>query len=368
MHYSAESTISEIIRSLRDVYPAGESLYLTFGDCTIKVLATESQIIDELKAYFGPFVSEEGPHQLEISCHEATAPTFDKPFTVKSPDPGKSKIKEEYLDVKAGRVVNKRLTEMMFLFGEGYNLAIGPCMENLNQVVNFINNRFIEWDLCQGSLLGHAAAVIWKEKGIAIAGFSGAGKSTLALHLMSKGTHFVSNDRLMVSLEDGQLMMRGVAKLPRINPGTILNNDDLISILTEEEQEEFSALPPEELWQLEYKFDVPIESCFRDARFLLKAPMHLLVLLNWKRGEGVLFIKQVDLNERRDLLPAFMKSKGLFFMPFTDCQVNEATDEDYINVLKHSQVIEMSGSIDFDKATDAILYFIETGSLGSYAS
>ena len=64
-----------------------------------------------------------------------------------------------------------------------------------------------------------------------MAGFSGAGKSTLALHVMSLGATFVSNDRVMVAEtpanDSGAPMMYGVAKHPRINPGTAMNNPDL---------------------------------------------------------------------------------------------------------------------------------------------
>lgn len=41
------------------------------------------------------------------------------------PDPGKSKVKEEYADFPDGRLVRKRLTGMVFVFGEGDHLAMG---------------------------------------------------------------------------------------------------------------------------------------------------------------------------------------------------------------------------------------------------
>ncbi len=363
MHYSIDTTIVEIADATRKSCPTEHMLMLQFGDCTIKVLANKPEITSSLNEYFGPFVIDATDSDIEITVHEIVPPTFETEFTVKQPDPGKTKIKEEFIDFSDGRIVRKRLTEMIFVFGNGTNLAIGPCMDNLNQVVNFVNNRYIEWELSKGSLLGHAAAVTWKGQGIAMAGFSGAGKSTLSLHLMSKGTDFVSNDRLMVNLDGNDLVMRGVAKLPRINPGTILNNKDLIGILSDEEKAEFLELPKEELWQLEHKFDVPIDQCFGDSKFYLKAPMKLLVLLNWKREEGETFIQEVDLSERQDLLPAFMKSTGLFFCPAEDSHVNPANNEDYVDVLKHCRVIEISGSIDFEKATQACLSIIEKDSL-----
>lgn len=367
MHFESNTTVSDVTRLVREQFPTAGSLNLRFGDCGIRVTANQPDILRELSVYFSPFVTSVPGADVMISVHQGQIPGFEGAFTIKQPDPGKTKIKEAYLDLADGRVVHKRLTGMLFVFGEGRNVAVGPCLDNLNQVVNFINNRYIEWELCRGYLLGHAAAVIWKGQGIAIAGFSGAGKSTLSLHLMSRGTDFVSNDRLMINLKDGCLEMKGVAKLPRINPGTILNNPDIQDILSESEKQMFSSLPPEELWQLEHKFDVPIEDCFENSRFLLKSSMKMLAILNWRRSDEPLTFQTVNLEERRDLLPAFMKAVGLFFMPHSDCRKNDAEEADYISMLQHCQVIEFSGGVDFDKAADACLSLVEHGSLNAAA-
>lgn len=368
IRFDTNITTEKIFSTIRQAYTVKDVMYLRFGDCCIRVFFNRAEIGEYLSNYFGSFVVKKTECELEITVHEGKSPAFASEFTIKQPDPGKTKIKEEYLNLQSGRIVRKRLTGMVFVFGEGENLAVGPCLENLNQVVNFINNRYIEWELCRGSLLGHAAAVTHKGQGIAIAGFSGAGKSTLSLHLMSKGTHFVSNDRLMVNLENRELLMRGVAKLPRINPGTILNNRDLIEILTEAEKEEFSSMEIEELWQLEHKFDVPIEQCFNGSKFLLKAPMKVLAILNWKRDDGPTKFKEVDLNFRQDLLPAFMKSTGLFFLPYMNIETTQATEENYIAMLQYCKVIEFSGSVDFEKATEVCLSAIEHGSLEHVAA
>ncbi len=135
----------------------------------------------------------------------------------KKPDPGKSKIKEEYAEIEGGRIVRKRFAGMHFIFGGELHVAIGPCLENPNRIVAFINNRFIALKLNEGCLLGHAA-------GLAPGGFFGAGKSTLALHLMSRGVTFISSDPLIVTQNcAGGLKMFGVAKLPRVKPVVFLD-------------------------------------------------------------------------------------------------------------------------------------------------
>ncbi len=353
----------EIIRNIREQHVPAHKIHLTFGNCCMEVAANQKEIIDQLRIYYGHFVKSTGMAQIVITVHETEPPHFDEEFAVKEPDPGKSKVKEEYIDLSDGRVVRKRLTGLVFVFGEGENLAAGPCLSNINQIVNFINNRFIEWELCRGCLLGHAAAIAWKGKGLALAGFSGAGKSTLALHIMNHGACFVSNDRLMIEKKKGSLTMHGIAKLPRINPGTILNNSSLKKILTDEEREKFSGLSKQELWQLEHKFDASIEECFGPDRFVLDAPMNALAILNWKYNAGPMTVKRVNLSERKDLLPAFMKPVGLFFMPFNGCCMPEPSEKNYIDHLSLCTVLEFAGGIDFETAARTCISFLEKGSL-----
>lgn len=349
-----------LIQAFREEHPAEHGLDLRFGGCRIRVTANRSDIAAALRDYFGPFVDASGEPTIEITVHEAPAPAFAVPFRIKPPDPGKTRIKEEFIDAPDGRIVRKRLTGMVFLFGGGSHLAIGPCMENLNQIVNFINNRFIEWALCRGSLLGHAAGIVWKGRGLALAGFSGAGKSTLALHIMSLGATFVSNDRLMIEPSAGGLIMRGVAKLPRINPGTILHNPDLKGIMSAEEQARFSNLPEPELWKLEHKYDADIESCFGPDRFVLESSMDALAILSWRRGKGEPDCRSVSLSDRTDLLPAFMKETGLFFSPENSCRMPEPNPENYVAFLSRCRVMECSGGIDFHAAAEALTAFLET--------
>ena len=353
-----------LVAHFRETYGAAHDIDMVFGGCAIRIRANSPRIIEALDAYFGNFVMKIEAPDILVSVHEAPRLELPYDFMIKQPDPGKTKIKEEYLDLPDGRIVRKRLTGMIFVFGEGDNVAVGPCLDNLNQVVNFINNRYIEWLLCKGCLLGHAAGIIWHGKGLAMAGFSGAGKSTLALHIMTHGATFVSNDRLMIEERRDALFMYGVAKLPRINPGTILNNPSLIGIMSDEEQEAFQALPREELWALEHKFDAPIDECFGSDLFILSAPMYALAILNWTPDGGPTTVRKVDLSERRDLLPAFMKSTGLFFVPGRDCRMPEPSEENYASCLSRCDVLEFSGGIDFHKAAEACLTFLDTGRIG----
>lgn len=366
------SSITSLYRDFfREYMPEGreERLLLDFSGYLAEIVSNSSSVIERIRQYYRDFLPEGGvPPQPDVSITVLDGAIPDPAalglrFSAKEPDPGKSKIKEEFVDLEDGRVVRKRLTGMMFLFGQGLHLAVGPCRENDNQVVNFINNRFIEWTLGNGSLLFHAAGVAVEKgntlSGLALAGFSGMGKSTLALRIMSHGATFVSNDRLMVRRKDKQLIMYGVAKMPRINPGTILHNKDLASVIEEHERLVFEAMDPDELWSLEHKYDAFIDECFGSGRFRLSAPMRGLVLLNWKKphegDEEEVSVQRVDLHARTDLMPAFMKHVGLFYTPTPGKDYPDFSEEAYLELLGECPVYELTGTADFEAAARACL-------------
>jgi HprK-related kinase B len=344
----------EMVQRLRSEFPPDQQLVLAFDDCRIGVRTNSLALTDTLREYFSDFLSGAPTWDMLITAHEAPKPCLPHAFTTKEPDPGKNKIKEEFVDLADGRVVRKRLTGMTFVFGGDDSLAIGPCLANANQVINFINNRFISWKLRQGCLLGHAAGIGLHGCGLALAGFSGMGKSTLALHLMSRGVDFISNDRVLLREDGAGLSMYGVAKLPRINPGTALNNPDLAGVIPPQDRERFAGLAPEALWSLEHKYDVFLDHCFGPGRFSLAATMAALVVLNWQRGSAPKVVREVDIRQRRDLLPAFMKSAGLFFLPEHGEEIDHS-EEAYLERLAKTRVYEISGGIDFDRACDACL-------------
>ena len=358
--------MSTIADMLAGGLAAPHELFLDLVDCRIKVSSNSPELLTELDSYFGAFVAGPGPVDLSLTALEAESPSVPLDLTVKTPDPGKDKVKEEYADLPGGRLVRKVLTGMVFLFGQDVNLAVGPCLENPYQIVNFINNRYIEHKLNQGCLLGHSAAVAHlrdgRMRGLAMAGFSGAGKSTLAMHVMSRGALFVSNDRLLVRESDAGLSMFGVAKLPRINPGTALNNPDLHSVVPHDDRQRFLDLEGDDLWELEHKYDVFLDKCFGEGRFVLAAPMHGLVVLNWKRGAGDTAIRFVKAAERPDLLPAFMKSAGLFYLPPAGAEAwSDPGLAQYTALLSRCDLVEITGGVDFDRAADFCLEYLLHG-------
>ena len=356
---TAPTRFTEIAAPFLEATAAKVSLGLKFVDDRIDVHSNSEELIEILRTYYREFLCDDGPAMATITAVQATEQDLGVEYTVKTPEPGKKSLKEEYADFPDGRVVRKIKTGMSFMFGGDVRLAVGPCLDNDPQVVNFINNTYIEAIIKRGALLFHAAGIARGGKGLCMAGFSGAGKSTLALEIMRKGTDFVSNDRIMASRTENGLFMTGVPKMPRVNPGTVLHNENLWPVMTEEERLKFQALPQEELWDLEYKYDAFIDTCFGPGKFTLQSEMSGLVLLNWQRDDAPLRHSLVKLGERRELMPSFMKSVGLFFEADDPAEQMDADQEQYLALLDNCPVLEFTGGIDFAKAADTCLEFLE---------
>jgi len=282
---------------------------------------------------------------------------FGLEYTLKNPEPRKTRIKEEFAQLADGRIVRKRLTGMIFLFGKNQHYAFGPTTENPNQIINFINNRLMQLLLDHGFVLLHAAGVEHNGKGIALCGFAGMGKSTLALQFMNHHWNFISNDRVLIrKTQTHELQMVGIPKLPRINPGTILNNPKLIPILTHTERVRYEALSNKELWDLEAKYDAPLHQIYGANCIRFGAPMEALIILNWERtSTESLSIQEVNIANRPDLFPAFSKQPGLFYESELDPQVPHFQPEHYISTLDHTSIKEITGQATFETAVHALI-------------
>ena len=296
---------------------------------------------------------------------------------------GKTGRKETFLDApetQQGRFIFKVKTGMLFWQKPLTQIAVGSVERHPNQVINFALSQYLNHHLRQGWLLGHAAGLQIDGKGIAIAGLSGGGKSTLMLHLLEQGQHFISNDRLLIQAGHppqttlkttrpgvpfgyGQFYMRGIPKQPRINPGTIVHNPRLHSLIPAEQRHQLLALSASKLRHLEQKYDADVNQLFHSNCAQAESPLDLLVILNWSaQSEQSTQAQLTTLAQSPKLLPALIKSAGPFFADAQGQFLAHQTvpdAKDYLNQLATLPCLEISGKLDFSKAQQAVLKHLQ---------
>jgi len=319
------------------------ALELLLAGVRLSVRSNSPSLIDALRRHYHEFISDGGGEpDVVVDAVDGPSPAFDLPFIRH----GQGGAKEEYCDLSDGRVVRKRRTGLWLVFGPAGNAVLGPCARQPQQAANCVNARFADYVVRRGARPVHAAGVALGQRGLAIAGFAGAGKSTLALEIMRHGADFVTNDRALVSRNAGELALAGIARPPRVNPGTILANDRLHCLLPDEAREAYAKLPPGELWALERKFDVPIAACFGPGRVRLSAALTALVVLAWKPGGGAMQADWTTLSRREEYLPAVTKDLGVLYQDGP----RPADVDDYRALLGDCPVLAIAGGVDFARA------------------
>ena len=379
-------SLAKLAQGLAARYPARYGLTLGLEELRVRVRSNSAAVVGDLRGYFKAFVvADTGPADLEILALDGPVEEPPVALAARPPAPGKRPDKERFVDVQGtapgagpggGRLVRKQATGMLFLFGQGWNIAVniavGPCAANRNQLVNFLCARYMERRLAAGWMLGHAAGVVRPapdgDKALALCGFAGMGKSTLALHLLTRGLDFLSNDRVLVEPAGPGRgpVLHGIPKHPRLNPGTALGNPALVPYLAgalpEAARRAYAGLTPEALRAVEDKFDAPIDSCFGppagSSRFRLAAPLSGVVVLNWKHGGGPLITRRVDLEERRDLLQALRREPGVFYLPQALGAGARLTPEQCLEAVHGVPALELTGGADFEAGAAACEEFL----------
>ena len=338
------------------------SLDLDFGRCSIRVNSNSEALLARLTEYFSHIVMNENMARCDVEIIAIERGSIELPvdFLDWLREPGKEGRKDTFYDLDGGRLIRKVRTGMVFLQSEQKRIAVGPCLKNDNQVINFINNQYMTWLQQRDWLNCHAAALVKDGEAFAVAGFSGGGKSTLMLQMLEDdSTHFLSNDRLFIKKEAKNLHAAGVAKMPRINPGTIIHNPRLENMIPEEERQKLLALPPQELWDLEQKYDVDIDTVYGHRRIMNEAPLKSFLVLNWQREtDQPLRLRKVKLAERPGLLSAIMKSAGPFYQHSNgefSIDRYEFDKEFYLSALELIDVYEATGKVDFSTLAENYL-------------
>lgn len=343
-------------------------LTLNFGPLKVQVHSNASGILEELKSYYKSYAfvfSEE--QTIDVYAVEAAEITDSIEWQEVPREAGKQGRKEGYVDSFSdkgefeGRWIKKFKTGMVMLQRIEKPVAIGPCLENMAQIINFINNQFLNLHIRQGFLLGHASGFSVNGEVTAIAASSGGGKSTLMLRcLEDESRQFVTNDRILMRHTNEGVEAVGVAKLPRVNPGTLLHShkNRLRHILTQDRQQQLLEMAPEDLWELEEKYDVQIEDEYGAGRVGLTGQLKRLIMLDWSFSSNEeTRIEAVNLDKEPNAIEGLRKRPGPFYQDsageFADLTACDST-ETYCQGLEGVKVYRLTGGIDFDKAYELI--------------
>ena len=335
-----------------DAQLCGDELYLKFGQCTLRFRSNSEPLVARLRRYFAHALGKAGSADLEVLAIERDAPELGVEFADWAREPGKSGRKDACFDLAGGRLIRKVRTGMLFLQSECERIAAGPCLENESQVINFINAQYMNWLQQRGWLICHASGLVYRGQCLGMAGLSGGGKSTLMLHLLEQeGVSYLTNDRLFIRREGAAVQARGIPKLPRINPGTIVHNERLHGLIDAQERKRLLALPRQDLWEIEQKHDVDVEALYGPEKITPGAPLSAFLVLNWRRGsDHPMQLREVSLDERRDLLSAIMKSPGPFYQ-YADGSFHRDTavpdEQAYLELLRRIRIYEAGGGVDF---------------------
>ncbi len=342
---------------------ATDELLLDLGD-GIRLRSNSRELIKRLRTYFGHVAAPAADPVMEIVAVERPALDPGRDLGVTFIDwrrePGKTGRKDSYADLSGARLIRKVRTGMVFLQHATRRICAGPCGRYDNQVINFVNTQYMNWLQHRGWLICHASGLVRGGRTLGIAGFSGGGKSTLMLRLLDHPeVNYLTNDRLFIRRQGEVVEAVGIPKLPRVNPGTIVHNPRLHPLIPPAQREALLALPAEELWHLEEKYDVMVDRLYGAGRITPAAPLAAFLVLNWQRGsDAPLQVEPVDLQRRRKLLGAIMKSPGPFYrypdgtFYRDDTPLEEAA---YLAQLRGVPVWEATGGVSFERLERAAL-------------
>ncbi|SBS27572.1 hypothetical protein MAQ5080_00857 [Marinomonas aquimarina] len=333
-----------------------------FADVGIQVFSNNAALLDELDRYYKSYLGHsEARHNIALYVVEHAVVGDELEWLEVPREAGKTGRKEGYLDAWPGaRWIKKFKTGLTLLQANEKPTVVGPCGQNLAQIVNFINNQCLNHYLSQGYELGHASAFVRDGKMTAIAAGSGGGKSTLMLRcLEDSGRDFITNDRLLFKRSGEQVHGVGIAKLPRVNPGTLLNAERLKHILPESRQQALLALSTAELWSLEEKYDVQIEDEYGQGRVATEGQLANLVMLDWSLDSAVpTALLEVDLANEAPVIDGLRKRPGPFYQNQAGefcSDLNElASLAHYSQALAPVKVYRLTGRIDFDRAFELL--------------
>ncbi len=294
-------------------WPVSAMLQLEFADFRIDVETNSLRLASKLHSYFSDYVAtERKPAAARLQAINGPTRYDDAKMAIWSRPSTPNRVpKESFYDSGGTRRILKNRTGVLISLSEAGASITGPLEENANQVVNLIGTLFGLSLLDKGYVMVHASAIVDANgEAIVFLGNSGSGKSSLALQLIEHGGYeFLSNDRVLMRVQKDHIVVAGLPKKPRVNPGTLLASASLSRLVPQPRRQAYEALPREELWQLEEKTDVDVQQHL-GARSHLQAPLGRVYSLEWRPGGSGLEQRSLDAEAALTALQVTAKDFG----------------------------------------------------------
>lgn len=302
------------IEFLRENGPTARSVHhLNIAGTPVAVAANHPTLARKVERYFAPFLSEPAQNPMWIVGLHGINAVFDRArlFEMKR---ASGSSKEAFYDVDDTRVILKTRSGVVHYLSDKRFYAVGDLLKSPRQLLNLVSSAYAHGLKAQGYVAIHAAGISNNGLGIAFAANSGSGKSSVALRLVELGFDFVSNDRVYLKREGDVVLMAGVPKWPRVNPGTILSMESLNGLMGDSQRQKYAAMPKDELWYIEDKYDVRIDSIYGRSRVALRSRLDQLFVLTWSRRGNEMEIAEVRDDDLGDAIAPMIKT-GLYDPP-----------------------------------------------------
>ncbi len=312
----------------------------------VSIAVNHPTLAARVERYFSPFADEPADDAIRVvGLHDLEAPLDRDRLRQLQHHSGSPK--EAYYDVDDLRVVLKTRTGVVHYLKDREFHAIGDLIRFPRQLLNLVSAAYAYSLRQEGYLALHAAGVSSNGTGIAFAANSGSGKSSVALRLLEAGNDFVSNDRIYLKRDGDAVVMAGVPKWPRVNPGTLLSMESLRGLMAEEKRKLYSRMPPEELWHVEDKHDVRVDSVFGTGRIALRSRLWELYVLNWRRQSGPMSVTEVSPGDLPALVMPVTKT-SVYDPPWTAAPTDEELHEALgpVHVFSVRDGLDISGLVN----------------------
>ncbi len=359
-------TIQRVLDEFDSRFTPVHRLLLDLHGVKISVSADSDEVAGLLRQYYADYLSTADPESAGEECCRIEALQqwieVDQHELAIYVEKGKTKPKEAFLDDPGSgmRLMLKVRSGVLALLGPRHLRVTGDLVDNINQLNNIINAVFIIDRMDAGYTLFHASALALGDRGMILSGRSGAGKSSAAIWTLDHGISIISNDRLLARRAAGAgtegIPMLGVPKKPRINPGTIVGNPKLHGMMPPAELARYRAMPKEELWHVEHKFDLDVKTVFGPGAEQATAMLHAAFFIDWDVKSGDEYHCELLPVERyHEFYHAVFKDGGVFDLRNSETSIKPEHETEYERVLKGIPVYHVTGGVSFDSLVNSIL-------------